>query len=85
MRVGELAKATGVPAQTLQRLAKAGIIPAKRLPLKSAHWRFAAADLEDIRAILIGAGLIEEKPTSALPIRAARGASARKSKANVRR
>jgi excisionase family DNA binding protein len=59
MRVGEMAKETGVPGQTLQRLAKAGIIPAKRLPRKSAHWRFATADLESIRAILIGAGLIE--------------------------
>jgi len=59
MRVGELAKATGVSDQALRRLAKLGVIPAKRLPTKSAHWRFAQSDLESIRSVLIDAGLIE--------------------------
>lgn len=64
MRVGELAKATGVSDQTLRRLAALGLIPAKRLPLKSAHWRFAAADLESIRQTLAESGLIEPAKVS---------------------
>jgi len=61
MRVGELAKALGVRDWTLRRLAKRGIIPARRLPsTPRAHWNFRAADLAEIRAILIDAGVIEE-------------------------
>ena len=60
MRVGELSKALGVRDWTLRRLAKMGVIPAKRLPSKRAQWRFAKADLPKIRAILIDTGIIEE-------------------------
>jgi DNA-binding transcriptional MerR regulator len=60
MRVGELSKLIGVPDRELRRLAKIGVIPAKRLPSKRAHWRFAKIDIPKIRATLIGAGIIEE-------------------------
>jgi DNA-binding transcriptional MerR regulator len=60
MRVGELAEAVGVPDRILRRLAKMGVIPAKRLPSKKAHWNFAKADLDSIRQILTDAGVIEE-------------------------
>jgi predicted site-specific integrase-resolvase len=60
MKCGELARELGVSDLVLRRCAKLGIIPAKRLPTKSAHWRFAQADVESIRATLINAGLIEE-------------------------
>lgn len=60
MRSGELAKILGVPDRVLRRLAKIGLIPAKRLPTKQSHWNFSKADVELIRTTLTDAGLIEE-------------------------
>jgi hypothetical protein len=60
MRVGEPSILIGVPDRELRRLAKIGVIPAKRLPSKRAHWRFAKSDLPKTRATLVGAGIIQE-------------------------
>ncbi len=62
MRSGELSEIIGVPDRVLRRLAKMGVIPAKRLPSKRAHWNFAKADVDTIRLTLVEAGVIEESP-----------------------
>lgn len=65
MRIGELSREVGIASETLRRLARIGIIPAKRLPGKRANWRFAQSDVERIKTILFDAGLIEEEPAKA--------------------
>lgn len=60
MHVGELSKVLGVSDRELRRLAKKGVIPAKRLPGERSHWNFATADVPKIRGILTDAGVIEE-------------------------
>ena len=62
MGIGELANTLGVSDRILRRLAKIGVIPAKRLPTKRSHFRFAAADVESIRKVLLDAGVIEPSP-----------------------
>lgn len=61
MGIGELAKTIGVSDRILRRLAKMGLIPAKRLATgKQAHWRFSSGDVDAIRQTLIDGGVIEE-------------------------